>query len=188
MLILDKFKSTIMKTMTRPLIETLSNGTLVKTTKPNQSKRTEWTDKGWNARKWGIKGEITDMHNSHGLYYDVKHEDGTNAGYDPSEIEITLFSKEDISVLTKMRDKIQSLLLKEDMEITFYNPFNKKLRKLRTAPDRYLICFAPSVEKRNVAYEKAVSNGYKCKMWKEYEKDGSEGEEKFWTFRVDLIS
>ena len=63
-------------------------GTEVKTTQPNMEKRHEWTEEGWASKKWGVRGRILRHHDSHGLYYDVRHEDGTEGCYDPSEFEV----------------------------------------------------------------------------------------------------
>lgn len=176
------------KTFRKPRFTGLSNGTTIKTTKPNEEKRSEWTEDGWNARKWDTVGEIIGSHSGHGFYYDVKHKDGTSAGYDPTEIEIILFAQADIPILTEIRSKIQSLLLAENLDITFYNPFNKATRSARKSPDRYLVCFTPSIEKRNIAFEKAILEKYHCKKGKVYEHQNSEGIQKYWTFTIDLIN
>lgn len=39
-------------------------------------------------RKWGVRGRIIAHHNSHGLCYDVLHDDGTEACYDPDELAL----------------------------------------------------------------------------------------------------
>jgi hypothetical protein len=70
----------------------LDPGTKVKTYKPNTDKRREWTDEGWARRRWGVTGVIITHHDSHGLYYDVRHGDGWIAGYDPSEFDVVLES------------------------------------------------------------------------------------------------
>lgn len=44
----------------------------------------------WNARKWGVQGTILMHHDSHGLCYDVRHDDGTEGCYDPGEFEVLL--------------------------------------------------------------------------------------------------
>ncbi len=62
-------------------------GTQVKTTQ-SKTPRHEWTNEGWAKRKWGVRGTVVDHHGAHGLYYDVRHEDGTEGPYDPSELEI----------------------------------------------------------------------------------------------------
>ena len=49
------------------------------------SKTDDWTITAKYARRWGIVGTVTDLSNSHGLCYEIKHDDGTVAWYDPSE-------------------------------------------------------------------------------------------------------
>lgn len=66
----------------------ISPGTSVMTTEPNMDKRDKWTDEGWAKRKWGVEGKIITHHDSHGLCYDVRHNDGTVGCYDPSELEV----------------------------------------------------------------------------------------------------
>jgi len=39
-------------------------------------------------RKWGVEGEIIGHHDSHGLCYDVRHDDGSIGTYDPDEMEV----------------------------------------------------------------------------------------------------
>ncbi len=63
-------------------------GTDVITTSPNLKQRNEWPDEEWMRRKWGVRGTIIAHHDSHGLCYVVRHEDGSEAGYDPSEIRV----------------------------------------------------------------------------------------------------
>ncbi len=65
----------------------ISPGTVVKTTE-SKSPRSEWTDETWASRKWGVHGKVVTHHDSHGLCYDVRHEDGTEGCYDPAELEI----------------------------------------------------------------------------------------------------
>ncbi len=65
----------------------LDPGTRVKTT----SKKTpdsEWTPEALISRKWGVMGTIVMHHDSHGLCYDVKHDDGTEGCYDPAEFDL----------------------------------------------------------------------------------------------------
>ena len=66
----------------------ISVGTQVTTTKPNMSLIGEWTHESLVLRKWGIQGVVETYHDSHGLCYVVRHEDGTVGPYDPSELEI----------------------------------------------------------------------------------------------------
>lgn len=82
--------------MTTETCARLSAGTVIKTTQPNLAMRGEWTDKGWHAREWDVTGTITAHHDYHGLCYDVQHEDGSRACYDPSEI-VTLEAYETLA-------------------------------------------------------------------------------------------
>lgn len=66
----------------------LNMGTKIRTYKPNWDRRRDWTDDAWAKRRWGVIGIIEAHHDSHGLYYDVRHEDGTMAGYDPGEFDV----------------------------------------------------------------------------------------------------
>jgi len=66
----------------------LDPGTVVKTTKPNLEKRSEWTDEWWAKRQWGVRGTILRHHDSHGLCYEVLHADGTEGYYDPTELQV----------------------------------------------------------------------------------------------------
>ncbi len=68
----------------------IPNGTPVKTTQANTSHREEWTEEGWASKKWDIKGTIVATRRGHGLYYEVKHGDGTVGYYDPSELEVIM--------------------------------------------------------------------------------------------------
>jgi hypothetical protein len=72
----------------------ISPGTIVRTTQPNWDKREDWTDEGWESRLWGVEGSIIMHHDSHGLCYDVRHPDGTQGCYDPTEIEIVVPAKD----------------------------------------------------------------------------------------------
>ena len=65
----------------------ISYGTRVKTTEPNTALRRHWTDEGWASKKCGVEGVVIDHHDSHGLSYEVEHDDGTVGHYDPSEIQ-----------------------------------------------------------------------------------------------------
>ena len=79
----------------------ISPGTHVRTTEPNLEKRREWTDEGWASKKWDVRGTILTHHDSHGLCYDVRHEDGTEGCYDPSEFEVTMTLS---SVIDELRE------------------------------------------------------------------------------------
>lgn len=65
----------------------LDPGTRVKTIKATTADR-EWMPEALAARKWGVTGTITLHHDSHGLCYDVRHDDGTEGCYDPTEFEV----------------------------------------------------------------------------------------------------
>ncbi len=49
------------------------------------SKTDDWSFEAKQARKWGVNGTVTDLSNSHGLCYEIKHDDSSVAWYDPSE-------------------------------------------------------------------------------------------------------
>lgn len=66
----------------------ISPGTKVRTTQANMALRKEWTDECWASKKWGVQGTVITHHDSHGLCYDVRHEDGSQGCYDPSEFEV----------------------------------------------------------------------------------------------------
>lgn len=59
----------------------------MRTTQENPSLSGEWTAEAIALRKWGMPGMVTGHSDSHGLCYEVRHEDGTTGWYDTSEIE-----------------------------------------------------------------------------------------------------
>lgn len=65
----------------------LDKGTRVMTTKKNTPDK-EWMPEALVARKWGVTGTIIMHHDSHGLCYDVQHDDGTEGCYDPAEFYV----------------------------------------------------------------------------------------------------
>lgn len=65
----------------------LDPGTRVRTLE-SKTPRREWDPEAWEARKWNMEGTIVMHHDSHGLCYDVRHDDGTEGCYDPSEFEV----------------------------------------------------------------------------------------------------
>ncbi len=69
----------------------ISHGTKVITTEVNP--KIEWTKEALSNRQWGAKGIIVMHHDSHGLYYEIQHEDGTIGCYDPSEFQIEAGNK-----------------------------------------------------------------------------------------------
>ena len=69
----------------------LNCGTRVLTTTPLPGKEKEWALKTRKNRRWGCPGIIVMYHDSHGLYYDVKHDDGGPiASYDPREFIVSV--------------------------------------------------------------------------------------------------
>jgi|688.fasta_scaffold262705_3 hypothetical protein len=63
-------------------------GTAVVTLSPDLSEQNEWTEAGWLARRWGVEGTVLAHSDSHGLCYHVQHADGSDAWYNPSEIQV----------------------------------------------------------------------------------------------------
>jgi hypothetical protein len=70
-------------------LDLIAAGTPVRTITENPATVFEWTKEGRAQKKWGVTGEVVTHHNSHGLCYDVLHADGTQACYDPSELELS---------------------------------------------------------------------------------------------------
>lgn len=66
----------------------ISVGQKVRTTQANMMLRKDWTDEGWDSKKWGMQGIVVNYHDSHGLCYEVRHDDGSVGSYDPSELEV----------------------------------------------------------------------------------------------------
>ncbi len=67
-------------------------GTAVRTTEANEALRIEWADGVWEARKWGVDGTVLAYHDSHGLFYEVRHADGSQGCYDPTELMVVAAS------------------------------------------------------------------------------------------------
>lgn len=47
-------------------------------------------DRDWqqpSKRRWGVTGTVINRHDGHGICYVVRHDDGSEAGYDPREVE-----------------------------------------------------------------------------------------------------
>jgi hypothetical protein len=82
-------------------------GTRVETIKPARESN-DWTAEALAARKWGVSGKIIKEHDSHGLCYDVRHEDGTTGCYEPRELlslDSTSYTPEErADMLRKMQD------------------------------------------------------------------------------------
>lgn len=107
----------------------ISPGTSVKTTEPNLGMRGEWTDEGWAKRKWDMQGEIITHHDSHGLCYDVRHEDGTVGCYDPSEFEV-VEQGINLDELQEETEKLLALLKDRQPGLFTWNElFKKKMEK-----------------------------------------------------------
>ena len=94
-------------------------GTLVRTTNQNQE-IDDWTEEALVKRKWNVWGIVITHHDSPGLCYEVRHKDGTEGCYDPSEIEILnletcanilKLSDEDKKIITNFSDKEVAILL-----------------------------------------------------------------------------
>lgn len=66
------------------MVEILKKGTWIKTTKPK--KDVDFIPEALLKRKWNVYGTILGHHDSHGLYYDVLHCDGSLGPYDPEEL------------------------------------------------------------------------------------------------------
>lgn len=63
----------------------LSNGTRVRTlVVPDPP--TDWTEEAKRARRFDVDGTVIAMHDSHGLCYEVRHDDGTVGAYEPREL------------------------------------------------------------------------------------------------------
>jgi len=178
-----------MQTMSIPLIERLSNGTVIKTKSPNKKKRNEWTEEAWNQRRWHVNGKIINRIISPVFYYNVMHNDGTCAGYDPSEITIISFAEVDIPLLNAIRRRVQTAMLNENLDITFNDPPVGPIAKFtKKDPGRYLVCRASSVKKRNEALKKMKELGYSCEAGAPCYKIFQKSNQKLWTFKIDLIA
>jgi hypothetical protein len=66
----------------------IPTGTRIRTTRPNEVLRGQWSPDVWNRRQWGIEGVVTSRHDSHGICYEIRHPDNSTGVYDPSEIEV----------------------------------------------------------------------------------------------------
>ncbi len=66
----------------------LAPGTRVRTVKP-PSESKDWTPDSRLVRRWGVTGTVVDHHDSHGLYYEVLHDDDQRkAPYEPHELTV----------------------------------------------------------------------------------------------------
>jgi len=123
----------------------------VKTTWPNHDLREEWTDEGWARKKWGVRGKVITHHDSHGLCYDVYHEDGSTGCYDPSELEIISnkarenMSKRPFNLIKKeineIDKKISSLLGQKGMlEVELKKSCNHPANQFSERGNGYTVC------------------------------------------------
>lgn len=64
----------------------LTNGTKVRTTE--HAGANDWADPARPDARWGVEGTIVGHSNSHGLVYDVVHDCGGSAWYEPEELEL----------------------------------------------------------------------------------------------------
>lgn len=67
----------------------LENGTRVRTVAIPDAP-TDWTEEAKVVRRFGVLGTIFHYHDSHGLCYDVRHDDGIEACYDSRELAVLL--------------------------------------------------------------------------------------------------
>lgn len=65
-------------------VERLEVGDLVETTRDAGGK--DWRPGSRDECRWGAIGHVLVVHDSHGLCYDVRHEDGTVAPYEHGEL------------------------------------------------------------------------------------------------------
>jgi hypothetical protein len=60
-------------------------GTRVVTVKPEQESN-DWLPGALAKRKWRMTGTVVAYHDSHGVVWDVKHDDGTTGPYETREL------------------------------------------------------------------------------------------------------
>lgn len=90
----------------------LARGTRVRVIGPNEEQRSEWTDEGWAKKRSNVEGVIVDHNASHGLFYNVRHDDdGTTGPYDPSEF-IVLESEHVVTVSVSGRQAYERVFEK----------------------------------------------------------------------------
>lgn len=64
----------------------LSVGAAIYTLKPDPD--SDFVDEAKKHQKWGMLGQISEVSNSHGLCYRVRHSDDTSAWYQPTELKL----------------------------------------------------------------------------------------------------
>jgi hypothetical protein len=62
-------------------------GDRVRTTKDN-GRNSDWVEGSRSKCQWGLKGIILEVHDAHGLNYEVRHHNGAVAYYDHDELEL----------------------------------------------------------------------------------------------------
>lgn len=80
----------------------------------------------------------------------------------------------------------QNEMSKLELDITFYNIFNKINNRARNEPHRYLVCFVNSIEKRKHAMQEAVDLGYSCSVGQVYSDPNNIEVEEAYSFKIDL--
>ncbi len=65
--------------------ERFTVGTVVVTTR--DAGASDWSAGARDYVRWGVSGVIVAVHDSHGLFYDVKHADDSRAPYEHAELE-----------------------------------------------------------------------------------------------------
>lgn len=60
-------------------------GDRVRTVKPDKES-TDWTPEALATRRWDVEGVVDMSHNSHGVTYEVRYDDGTIGHYEPREL------------------------------------------------------------------------------------------------------
>jgi hypothetical protein len=88
----------------------ISNGTIITTTQENLALKNEWVEGVKEKCRWGVRGEVVNYSSGHGLCYEVKHDDGTTAWYDPSEFHICM-----LAVLHQVEKALPDLLRDESI-------------------------------------------------------------------------
>ncbi len=52
------------------------------------SRATDWSIGARSNVRWGVDGKVVHVHHGHGLCYDVRHDDGSKAPYNPEELKL----------------------------------------------------------------------------------------------------
>lgn len=66
----------------------IDGGTMVRTTQPDPSLRGRLAPGEHERRIWNARGKVTGHSDSHGLCYEVLHDNGAVAFYGPEELEL----------------------------------------------------------------------------------------------------